>query len=364
MWFIGSPAQGYIRYAVQAKKVTLDESTNYSYRLRHPVKGIPGVEFQIELLEQFARKALECPRLVIGDGHLGIWGALRNVYPEAAEQRCWNHKILNVLDKLPKREQAQAKQLLCRIPYSQSRKEAERLSSIFSRWCHERAHQAASEALERDWERMVTFYDFPREHWQHLRTTNPVESPFAALRLRTDAAKRYKRVDRADATRIPTSDSTPTPTPVPDQTEASDATQIPTSDSTPTPTPLPDLVIAIEARLKSNPSIVWGDGCVVSISATLPFHVGEVTARVGNVGGGDAGSFTVQLNNAATETVDGLKAGAYTTVVFSTNARSEHVAVVDAGSSIDESDESNNTAETFIPVPTLVPPAPTCTPSR
>ncbi len=104
-----------------------------------------------------------------------------------------------MLDKLPKREQAQAKLLLCRIPYSQSRKEAERLRSIFSTWCHERAHQAASEALERDWERMVTFYDFPREHWQHLRTTNPVESPFAALRLRTDAAKRYKRVDRATA---------------------------------------------------------------------------------------------------------------------------------------------------------------------
>ena len=170
------------------------------------------------------------------------------------------------------------------------------------------------------------------------------------------------QTEALDATQIPTSDSTPTP--VPDQTEASDATQIPTSDSTPTPTPLPDLVIAIEARLKSNPSIVWGDGCVVSISATLPFHVDEVTARVGNVGGGDAGSFTVQLNNAATETVDGLKAGAYTTVVFSTSARSEHIAVVDAGSSIDESDESNNTAETFIPVPTLVPPAPTCTPSR
>ena len=152
-----------------------------------------------EVLRGLKERGLECPRLVIGDGHLGIWGALRNVYPEAAEQRCWNHKILNVLDKLPKREHAQAKLLLCRIPYSQSRKEAERLRSIFSTWCHERAHQAASEALERDWERMVTFYDFPREHWQHLRTTNPVESPFAALRLRTDAAKRYKRVDRATA---------------------------------------------------------------------------------------------------------------------------------------------------------------------
>ena len=167
----------------------------------------------------------------------------------------------------------------------------------------------------------------------------------------------------SDATQIPTSDSTPTPTPVPDQTEASDTTQIPASDSRPTPTPLPDLVIAIEVRLKWNPSIVWGDGCIVSSSSTLPFHVGEVTARVGNVGGGDAGSFTVQLNNAVTEMVDGLRAGASATLVVSTRLRSENVAVVDADSSIDESDESNNTAQTFIPVPTIVPP-PTCTRSR
>ena len=70
---------------------------------------------------------------------------------------------------------------------------------MFTRWCGDHSYEAASEAIERDWERMVTFYDFPREHWRHLRTTNPVESPFAALRLRTDAARRYKRVDRAIA---------------------------------------------------------------------------------------------------------------------------------------------------------------------
>ena len=69
-----------------------------------------------EVLRGLKERGLECPRLVIGDGHLGIWGALRNVYPEAAEQRCWNHKILNVLDKLPKRAHAQAKLLLCCIP--------------------------------------------------------------------------------------------------------------------------------------------------------------------------------------------------------------------------------------------------------
>ena len=167
------------------------------------VTVVPGyresTESWSEVLRDLKRRGMECPRLVVGDGHLGIWGALRNVYPEVAEQRCWNHKILNVLSRLPKRDHAQAKLILCHTPYAETRKEAERLKSRFLAWCSERGHQAAAETLERDWERMMTFYQFPREHWQHLRTTNPVESPFAALRLRTDAAKRYKRVDRATA---------------------------------------------------------------------------------------------------------------------------------------------------------------------
>ena len=167
------------------------------------VTAVPGyresTESWSEVLRDLKQRGMECPRIIVGDGHLGIWGALRNVYPQAAEQRCWNHKIVNVLGKLPKREQTQAKPILCHIPYAETRKEAERGKSRFLAWCSERGHQAAAETLERDWERMMTFYQFPREHWQHLRTTNPVESPFAALRLRTDAAKRYKRVDRATA---------------------------------------------------------------------------------------------------------------------------------------------------------------------
>ncbi len=137
---------------------------------------------------------------MVGDGHLGIWGALRNVWPQAGEQRCWNHKILNVLDKLPKRQHEQGRLMLRNIPYAETRAEAEaeRLRKVFTHWCGDH-YDAAREAIERDWERMVTFYDYPREHWRHLRTTNPVESPFAALRLRTDAAKRYRRVDRAIA---------------------------------------------------------------------------------------------------------------------------------------------------------------------
>ena len=167
------------------------------------VTVVPGYRESTESWSQVLRdlkdRGMECPRLIVGDGHLGIWGALRNVYPQAAEQRCWNHKIVNVLGKLPKREHAQAKLILCHIPYAETSKEAERLKTRFLAWCSERGRQAAAETLERDWERMMTFYQFPREHWQHLRTTNPVESPFAALRLRTDAAKRYKRVDRATA---------------------------------------------------------------------------------------------------------------------------------------------------------------------
>ena len=167
------------------------------------VSAVPGYRESTrswsEVLRDLRDRGLNCPRLVAGDGHLGIWGALRNVWPQAGEQRCWNHKILNVLDKLPKRQHDQGRLMLRNIPYAETRAEAERLRRVFTRWCGDHSYEAAREAIERDWERMVTFYDYPREHWRHLRTTNPVESPFAALRLRTDAARRYKRVDRAIA---------------------------------------------------------------------------------------------------------------------------------------------------------------------
>lgn len=151
------------------------------------------------VMRDLKQRGMNSPRLVVGDGHLGIWGALSNVYPEAGEQRCWNHKIVNVLDKLPRKVQVEAKGRLQKIVYSQSLKEAERNRDQFLKWCQEGNYQRAAATLERDWDRMVTFYNFPKEHWRHLRTTNPVESPFAGLRLRTDAAKRYKKVDNATA---------------------------------------------------------------------------------------------------------------------------------------------------------------------
>jgi putative transposase len=150
------------------------------------------------LLRDLRERGMSAPRLVVADGHLGIWAALSEIFPEVAEQRCWNHKILNVLDTLPKKLQAEARELLCRIPYAPTRREAERLREEF-RSRYGQQHSQAVETLERDWERMVAFYAFPKEHWKHLRTTNPVESPFAAVRLRTAAGKRYKKVANATA---------------------------------------------------------------------------------------------------------------------------------------------------------------------
>ena len=149
------------------------------------------------VLRDLKERGLNCPRLVTGDGNLGIWGALANVYPDAAEQRCWNHKMVNVLDKLPQKVQPQAKRRLQDIVYAESRPEAEAKRDDFLAWCRQEGYRATGDTLLRDWDRMVTFYQFPKEHWKHLRTTNVVESPFAALRLRTDAAKRYKKVENA-----------------------------------------------------------------------------------------------------------------------------------------------------------------------
>jgi transposase-like protein len=136
---------------------------------------------------------------LVVDGHLGIWSAWTQVYPEVQEQQCWNHKVLNVLDRIPRRLLAAAKPLLTKIPYAESRGEAERAKTIFRRWCLAHGCGEAAAVLERGWERMLTFYSFPKQHWLHLRTTNPIESPFAALRLRTDAAKRFKKVPNATA---------------------------------------------------------------------------------------------------------------------------------------------------------------------
>lgn len=151
------------------------------------------------LLRDLRDRGLRPPRLLIADGHLGVWSALSQVYPETSEQRCWNHRIVNVLDRIPKRLQEAAKSLLTRIPYAETVAEAKRLKAAFGQWCDENGCSEATKVLDHDWARMIAFYAFPKEHWIHLRTTNPVESPFSALRLRTDAARRFKKVENATA---------------------------------------------------------------------------------------------------------------------------------------------------------------------
>jgi putative transposase len=152
-----------------------------------------------QVLRDLKARGMNCPRLVIADGHLGIWGALSNVYPEAEEQRCWNHRLVNILSKVPKKWHPSALLMLRQIPYADSRQEAERLKQVFQHWCRQKGLRPAADLIDYDWERMVTFYNFPKQQWQHLRTTNPVESPFSALRLRTDAARRFKKVENAQA---------------------------------------------------------------------------------------------------------------------------------------------------------------------
>ena len=142
-----------------------------------------------EVLRDLRDRGLNCPMVVIGDGALGIWVAAREVWPQARPQRCWNHRVLNVLDKLPKRLWPQVRKDLrlaataptCAI----CRERLERIAAEL----RQAGHEAAAETVLRDVEDFLTFYDFPQEHWQHLRTTNPIESTFATVRLRTARTK-------------------------------------------------------------------------------------------------------------------------------------------------------------------------------
>lgn len=154
------------------------------------------------VLRDLRERGLKPWKATVADGHLGIWGAMRTVAREEqaapAELRCWNHKIINVIDQLPKKHWPEARALLRAMPYAPTRKQCERLREQFAAR-YATSYPKAVETLARDWERMVAFYDFPKEHWVHLRTSNVVESPFAAVRLRTEAAKRFRKVENAEA---------------------------------------------------------------------------------------------------------------------------------------------------------------------
>jgi len=140
------------------------------------------------LLDLKARGLEDGPQMAIGDGALGFWKALRKVYGKTREQRCWVHKTANVLNKLPKGRQAKAKRMLHDIWMAATRMEAEKAFDLFVESYQARYPEAVA-CLTKDRDVLLAFYDFPAEHWRHIRTTNPIESTFATVRLRTARTK-------------------------------------------------------------------------------------------------------------------------------------------------------------------------------
>jgi putative transposase len=142
-----------------------------------------------ELLLDLKRRGLAMgPQLAIGDGALGFWKALDEVWPNTPAQRCWVHKTANVLNKLPTSLQAKAKRALHDIWMAETRNGAEATFDAFIE-TYGRKYEKAVECLTKDRDTLLAFYDFPAEHWKHLRTTNPIESAFATVRHRTTRSK-------------------------------------------------------------------------------------------------------------------------------------------------------------------------------
>ena len=140
------------------------------------------------LLDCKARGLAIEPSVAVGDGALGFWKAMRQVWGTTREQRCWVHKTANVLDKLPKGSQPKAKGMLHDIYQAETKADAEKAFDLFVA-TYEAKYPKATECLSKDREVLLTFYDYPAEHWLHLRTTNPIESVFASVRLRHDKTK-------------------------------------------------------------------------------------------------------------------------------------------------------------------------------
>lgn len=140
------------------------------------------------LLDCKARGLTTAPELAIGDGGLGFWKALRKVFPTTREQRCWVHKTANVLDKMAKGVQPKAKAMIHDIWQAETKAAAEKAFDLFVE-TYQAKYPKATDCLLKDRETLLVFYDFPAEHWIHLRTTNPIESMFATVRLRTSKTK-------------------------------------------------------------------------------------------------------------------------------------------------------------------------------
>jgi len=142
----------------------------------------------LALLRDLKKRGMLAPALAVGDGALGFWSAVGEVWPETREQRCWVHKIANVLDKLPKSMQPRAKSQLHAMMYAETRARCVELMTIFSDEFAAKYPKAVA-SLNEDPDRLLTMFDFPAEHWKHIRTTNPIESTFATVKLRQRVTK-------------------------------------------------------------------------------------------------------------------------------------------------------------------------------
>ncbi|TKA01220.1 IS256 family transposase [Actinacidiphila oryziradicis] len=140
------------------------------------------------LLRDCARRGMRAPVLAVGDGALGFWKALHQVFPETREQRCWVHKTANVIDSMPKSAQPAAKKALQDIYDAEDREYAEQAVKTFAKLYQAKFPKAVAKVTD-DQDELLAFYDYPAEHWIHLRTTNPIESTFATVRLRTKVTK-------------------------------------------------------------------------------------------------------------------------------------------------------------------------------
>src|SRR5438105_5784926 len=147
-----------------------------------------STESWAEVLRDLKRRGMRAPMLAIGDGALGFWGALREVFPDTREQRCWVHKIANVLDAVPSSLQPKVKAALHNIMYAEDKEAADLAIDEFQATYAAKYAKAVDKVLK-DREVLLTHFDFPVEHWIHLRTTNVIESTFATVRLRTNKTK-------------------------------------------------------------------------------------------------------------------------------------------------------------------------------
>ena len=148
-------------------------------------------ESWLAVLRRLKARGMNEPSVAVGDGGLGFWAAAGEVWRLTKQQRCWLHKVRNILDKLPQRERDEAAQSLRAIYLSQTREEAKQKAVVLAKsW--KGMYDKAAECLLDDLDRMLTFYDYPAEHFRHLRTTNPIESVFAPVRLRTTAMRRLR----------------------------------------------------------------------------------------------------------------------------------------------------------------------------